>query len=92
MVLRASSVNKRTVTLFWLRDSTEPIHPRLGVSTAWQFQHHFNAGLIGINVGVPAPMAWFPFTGWDSSFFGDLHNQGIESVQFYTNHNMIMSM
>ena len=37
---------------------------------ARQFKQHFNAGMIGINVGVPAPMAWFPFTGWNSSFFG----------------------
>ena len=51
---------------------------------ARQFKHHFNAGMIGINVGVPAPMAWFPFTGWNSSFFGDLHIQGTESVQFYS--------
>ena len=45
---------------------------------ARQFKQHFNAGMIGINVGVPAPMAWFPFTGWNSSFFGDLHIQGTE--------------
>jgi malonate-semialdehyde dehydrogenase (acetylating)/methylmalonate-semialdehyde dehydrogenase len=51
---------------------------------ARQFKQHFNAGMIGINVGVPAPMAWFPFTGWNQSFFGDLHVQGAESIQFYT--------
>ncbi len=51
---------------------------------ARQFKQHFNAGMIGINIGVPAPMAWFPFTGWNSSFFGDLHIQGTESIQFYT--------
>lgn len=51
---------------------------------ARQFKRRFNAGMIGINVGVPAPMAWFPFTGWNKSFFGDLHIQGTESVQFYT--------
>jgi malonate-semialdehyde dehydrogenase (acetylating)/methylmalonate-semialdehyde dehydrogenase len=56
-----------------------------------QFKHHFNAGMIGINVGVPAPMAWFPFTGWNSSFFGDLHIQGTESVQFYTQQKMTMT-
>ena len=44
----------------------------------------FNAGMIGVNVGVPAPMAWFPFTGWNDSFFGDLHIQGRESILFYT--------
>ena len=51
---------------------------------AREFKQHFNAGMIGINVGVPAPMAWFPFTGWNRSFFGDLHIQGREAVQFYT--------
>ena len=51
---------------------------------ARQFKNHFNAGMIGINVGVPAPMAWFPFTGWNQSFFGDLHIQGTESIMFYT--------
>jgi malonate-semialdehyde dehydrogenase (acetylating)/methylmalonate-semialdehyde dehydrogenase len=58
---------------------------------ARQFQRHFNAGMIGINVGVPAPMAWFPFTGWNRSFFGDLHIQGNESVQFYTRQKVTMS-
>jgi malonate-semialdehyde dehydrogenase (acetylating)/methylmalonate-semialdehyde dehydrogenase len=51
---------------------------------AREFKQHFNAGMIGINVGVPAPMAWFPFTGWNDSFFGDLHIQGNEGVHFYT--------
>jgi malonate-semialdehyde dehydrogenase (acetylating)/methylmalonate-semialdehyde dehydrogenase len=58
---------------------------------ARQFKQHFNAGMIGINVGVPAPMAWFPFTGWNSSFFGDLHIQGTESIQFYTQQKMTMT-
>jgi malonate-semialdehyde dehydrogenase (acetylating)/methylmalonate-semialdehyde dehydrogenase len=56
---------------------------------ARQFKQHFNAGMIGINVGVPAPMAWFPFTGWNQSFFGDLHVQGLESIQFYTRQKTI---
>jgi malonate-semialdehyde dehydrogenase (acetylating)/methylmalonate-semialdehyde dehydrogenase len=51
---------------------------------ARQFRRHFNAGMIGVNVGVPAPMAWFPFTGWNRSFFGDLHIQGVEGIHFYT--------
>jgi malonate-semialdehyde dehydrogenase (acetylating)/methylmalonate-semialdehyde dehydrogenase len=58
---------------------------------ARQFKHHFNAGMIGINVGVPAPMAWFPFTGWNRSFFGDLHIQGTESIQFYTQQKLTMT-
>ncbi len=58
---------------------------------ARQFKQHFNAGMIGINVGVPAPMAWFPFTGWNQSFFGDLHIQGTEAIQFYTQQKMTMT-
>ena len=58
---------------------------------ARQFKHKFNAGMIGINVGVPAPMAWFPFTGWNQSFFGDLHLQGTEGVQFYTRQKMTLT-
>jgi malonate-semialdehyde dehydrogenase (acetylating)/methylmalonate-semialdehyde dehydrogenase len=58
---------------------------------ARQFKRNFNAGMIGINVGVPAPMAWFPFTGWNQSFFGDLHMQGTEGVQFYTQHKTVMT-
>ena len=51
---------------------------------AREFKQRFNAGMIGINIGVPAPMAWFSFTGWNNSFFGDLHIQGSESILFYT--------
>ena len=58
---------------------------------ARHFKQHFNAGMIGINVGVPAPMPWFPFTGWNQSFFGDLHIQGTESVQFYTQQKMTLT-
>jgi malonate-semialdehyde dehydrogenase (acetylating)/methylmalonate-semialdehyde dehydrogenase len=58
---------------------------------ARQFKHHFNAGMIGINVGVPAPMAWFPFTGWNQSFFGDLHIQGNEAIFFYTQQKVTMT-
>ena len=59
--------------------------------SARTFKQYFNAGMIGINVGVPAPMAWFPFTGWNQSFFGDLHIQGQESVQFYTKQKMTLT-
>ncbi len=58
---------------------------------ARQFKMQFNAGMIGINIGVPAPMAWFPFTGWNKSFFGDLHIQGTESILFYTQGKTVMT-
>jgi malonate-semialdehyde dehydrogenase (acetylating) / methylmalonate-semialdehyde dehydrogenase len=51
---------------------------------AREFKRRVHAGMIGINVGVPAPMAFFPFTGWGESFFGDLHIQGREGIAFYT--------
>jgi malonate-semialdehyde dehydrogenase (acetylating)/methylmalonate-semialdehyde dehydrogenase len=53
-------------------------------AAAREFKHRVKAGMVGINVGVPATMAMFPFTGWDASFYGDLHIQGREAVQFYT--------
>ena len=58
---------------------------------ARRFKREFNAGMIGINVGVPAPMAWLPFTGWNQSFFGDLHIQGTEGVHFYTRQKMTLT-
>jgi malonate-semialdehyde dehydrogenase (acetylating)/methylmalonate-semialdehyde dehydrogenase len=51
---------------------------------AREFKHRVKAGMVGINIGVPASMAWFPFAGWGDSFFGDLHMQGREGVQFFT--------
>lgn len=58
---------------------------------AHEFKRHFNAGMIGVNVGVPAPMAWFPFTGWNNSFFGDLHIQGKEGIHFYTRQKVTLT-
>jgi malonate-semialdehyde dehydrogenase (acetylating)/methylmalonate-semialdehyde dehydrogenase len=51
---------------------------------AREFRHRIQCGMVGINIGVPASMAWFPFNGWNESFFGDLHMQGKESIQFFT--------
>jgi malonate-semialdehyde dehydrogenase (acetylating)/methylmalonate-semialdehyde dehydrogenase len=51
---------------------------------AREFKHRIQSGMVGINIGVPAPMAFFPFSGWNDSFFGDLHLQGKEGVQFFT--------
>ncbi|HEO71774.1 MAG TPA: CoA-acylating methylmalonate-semialdehyde dehydrogenase, partial [Candidatus Hydrogenedentes bacterium] len=47
-------------------------------------------GMIGINVGVPAPTPFFPFTGWNRSFFGDLHLQGPEGMAFFTQQKVVM--
>jgi malonate-semialdehyde dehydrogenase (acetylating)/methylmalonate-semialdehyde dehydrogenase len=58
---------------------------------AQHFKNNVNAGMIGVNVGVPATMAFFPFAGWAGSFYGDLHMQGSEGVQFYTHQKVTMS-
>jgi malonate-semialdehyde dehydrogenase (acetylating) / methylmalonate-semialdehyde dehydrogenase len=52
--------------------------------SARRFRTHVQAGMLGVNVGVPAPMAAFPFAGWKGSFFGDLHANGEDGVRFYT--------
>ncbi|MFQ5410904.1 MAG: CoA-acylating methylmalonate-semialdehyde dehydrogenase [Phycisphaerae bacterium] len=66
------------------------IYTRSG-RAAREFKHRAAAGMIGINVGVPAPMAMFPFTGHNASFFGDIHLQGKEGIAFYTQQKMIMT-
>jgi malonate-semialdehyde dehydrogenase (acetylating) / methylmalonate-semialdehyde dehydrogenase len=58
-------------------------------AAAREFKHRVKAGMVGINIGVPATMAMFPFTGWDASFYGDLHIQGREAVQFYTQQKVV---
>lgn len=49
-----------------------------------QFRDDIDAGMLGINLGVPAPMAFFPFSGYKKSFYGDLHANGRDGVEFYT--------
>jgi len=53
------------------------------------FREHIDAGMLGINLGVPAPMAFFPFSGWKSSFYGTLHANGKDSVEFYTRKKVV---
>lgn len=54
-----------------------------------KFREEADAGMLGVNVGVPAPMAFFPFSGWKDSFYGDLHANGKDGVNFYTRRKMI---
>jgi malonate-semialdehyde dehydrogenase (acetylating)/methylmalonate-semialdehyde dehydrogenase len=58
---------------------------------AREFKHRIKAGMVGINIGVPASVPWFPFNGWDESFFGDLHMQGKEGIQFFTQQKVTTS-
>lgn len=59
-------------------------------AAARQFRYEVSAGNIGINIGVAAPMAYFPFSGWKESFFGDLHAQGSHAVEFYTQTKVVV--
>lgn len=54
-----------------------------------QFRDNIEAGMLGINMGVPAPMAFFPFSGYKKSFYGDLHVNGRDGVEFYTRKKML---
>jgi malonate-semialdehyde dehydrogenase (acetylating) / methylmalonate-semialdehyde dehydrogenase len=57
---------------------------------ARKFRYEALAGNIGINIGVAAPMAFFPFSGWKESFFGDLHGQGMDAVEFFTQKKVVI--
>ena len=57
---------------------------------ARRFRHEVLTGNVGINVGVAAPMAYFPFSGWRGSFFGDLHAQGAHAIEFYTQTKVVV--
>jgi malonate-semialdehyde dehydrogenase (acetylating)/methylmalonate-semialdehyde dehydrogenase len=59
-------------------------------AAARQFRHEVDAGNIGINIGVAAPMAFFPFSGWNESFFGDLHAQSRHGIEFYTQTKVVV--
>jgi len=58
---------------------------------AREYSSRIEAGMVGVNIGVAAPMAFFPFAGWKNSFFGDLHAHGKDAVAFYTEQKVIMS-
>ena len=59
-------------------------------AAARRFRYEAPAGNIGINIGVAAPMAYFPFSGWKDSFLGILHGQGREAVEFYTESKVVV--
>lgn len=59
-------------------------------SAARKFRYEAQAGNIGINIGVAAPMAYFPFSGWKNSFFGTLHAQGKHAVEFFTQTKVVV--
>ncbi|MEK4712472.1 MULTISPECIES: CoA-acylating methylmalonate-semialdehyde dehydrogenase [Sporosarcina] len=54
-----------------------------------KFREEIDAGMLGVNLGVPAPMAFFPFSGYKKSFYGDLHANGRDGIEFYTRKKML---
>jgi malonate-semialdehyde dehydrogenase (acetylating) / methylmalonate-semialdehyde dehydrogenase len=56
-----------------------------------RYRHEIQAGMIGVNIGVAAPVAFFPFSGWKDSFLGDLHAHGTDAVEFYTRKKTVTS-
>jgi len=56
---------------------------------AREFRRRIQAGMLGVNIGVAAPMAFLPFTGWKDSFLGDLHATGTDSIRFYTKQKVV---
>jgi malonate-semialdehyde dehydrogenase (acetylating) / methylmalonate-semialdehyde dehydrogenase len=56
-----------------------------------RFRYEAQAGMLGVNIGVAAPMAFFPFTGWKDSFFGDLHAHGRDAIDFYTEKKVVIT-
>jgi malonate-semialdehyde dehydrogenase (acetylating)/methylmalonate-semialdehyde dehydrogenase len=56
-----------------------------------RFRHEVEAGMIGVNIGVAAPVAFFPFSGWKDSFLGDLHAHGPDAVEFFTRKKTVTS-
>ena len=56
-----------------------------------RFRYEAQAGMLGVNIGVAAPMAYFPFTGWKDSFFGDLHAHGRDGIEFYTEKKVVIT-
>jgi len=59
-------------------------------AAARKFRYEVPAGNIGVNIGVGAPMAYFPFSGWRDSFFGTVHGQGRDAIEFYTHKKVVV--
>jgi malonate-semialdehyde dehydrogenase (acetylating)/methylmalonate-semialdehyde dehydrogenase len=60
-------------------------------AAARAYRYSAEAGMLGVNVGVAAPVAWFPFSGWKDSIDGDLHANGRDAVEFYTRKKVVTS-
>jgi malonate-semialdehyde dehydrogenase (acetylating) / methylmalonate-semialdehyde dehydrogenase len=90
-VIRARDLNEALQIINGTEQgNASSIYTRSG-GAARQFAAGVQAGMVGVNLGVPAPVALFPFSGWKGSFFGDLHALGKDGVNFYTDTKVITS-
>jgi len=90
-VIRANSLDE-AIDLVNSSDfgNTTTIYTQSGKS-AREYQSRIEVGMVGVNMAVSAPMAFFPFAGWKNSFFGDIHAHGKDAVWFYTEQKVLMS-
>lgn len=90
-LFRAADLNSALVLVNQSRFGNSAVIYTENAKAVRQFREEVEAGMLGVNVGVPAPMAFFPFSGWKDSFYGDLHANGKDGVEFYTKKKMITS-
>ena len=90
-VVRASSLDEAIATVNSSRfGNGTSIFTESGASVR-RYRHEVQAGMVGVNIGVAAPVAFFPFSGWKDSFLGDLHAHGTDAVEFYTRKKTVTS-
>lgn len=90
-VLRAADLDEALAIVNGSRFGNSAVIYTENAKAVRRFREEAEAGMLGVNVGVPAPMAFFPFSGWKDSFYGDLHANGRDGVEFYTKKKMITS-
>jgi malonate-semialdehyde dehydrogenase (acetylating)/methylmalonate-semialdehyde dehydrogenase len=90
-VLRVPTLEEAIVTVNRSRYGNASAIFTSSGGAAREYTSRVEAGMVGVNIGVAAPMAFFPFSGWKQSFFGDLHAHGKDAVAFYTEQKVIMT-
>jgi malonate-semialdehyde dehydrogenase (acetylating) / methylmalonate-semialdehyde dehydrogenase len=90
-VIRASSLDEAVEIVNSSRfGNGTSIFTESGASVR-RYRHEVQAGMVGVNIGVAAPVAFFPFSGWKDSFLGDLHAHGPDAVEFFTRKKTVTS-
>ncbi|MFI5272261.1 MAG: CoA-acylating methylmalonate-semialdehyde dehydrogenase [Ktedonobacterales bacterium] len=90
-VLSAPTLDDAIATANASRFGNAAVICTTSAAAARTFQMRIEAGMVGVNIGVPSPVAWFPFAGWKQSFYGDLHATGEDAITFYTERKAVTS-